>query len=150
MPNTEADTADSGMLDIAVGILRDAQGQVLIAQRRPDTAGAGYWEFPGGKHEADETLVQTLTRELQEELGVTPIQPQHLLSGPNPAAIRPVRLHVWLVTQWHGVPYGREGQRVIWCPRAELTQWALLPGNQPLLDALDTAVSQLSTVARRL
>lgn len=132
MPNTAADA----VLDIAVGILRDASGRVLIACRRSGTVGAGLWEFPGGKHEPGETMRVTLVRELQEELGITPLQPQPLICMRNPAAMRPVRLHVWLITQWQGTAHGREGQRIEWCPPAELPQWQLLPGNQALLNAL--------------
>lgn len=136
-PNTEAEPVDDGqVLDIAVGILRDARGRVLIAQRRPGTLGAGYWEFPGGKHEPGETIETTLIRELQEELGITPHPERRLVRMRNPAAMRAVRLHVWLITDWHGTPYGREGQRVTWCPQAELADWNLLPGNRALLNAL--------------
>lgn len=136
-PNTEADTAaEDDVLDIAVGIVQAADGRVLIAQRRAGTMGAGYWEFPGGKHEPGETMQATLVRELQEELGITPLQPQHLIRMRNPAAMRPVRLHVWLVTDWQGRPYGREGQRIEWCQQANLTDWKLLPGNRALLNAL--------------
>lgn len=140
MPNIAAESGNFGdsdaVLDIAVGIIRDAQGRILIAQRRPGTLGAGFWEFPGGKHEAGEAMHTTLARELQEELGITPLQPQHLIRMRNPAAMRPVRLHVWLVTQWQGQAHGREGQRVEWCPQNELMNYELLPGNRPLLNAL--------------
>lgn len=135
-PNTEADTAADDVLDIAVGIVQAADGRVLIAQRRAGTMGAGYWEFPGGKHEPGEIMQATLVRELQEELGITPLQPQHLIRMRNPAAMRPIRLHVWLVTEWQGRPYGREGQRIEWCQQANLTDWKLLPGNRALLNAL--------------
>src|SRR5699024_12108401 len=78
----------------------------------------------------------TLTRELQEELGMTPVQPQLLIRMRSSVAMRPVRLHVWLVTQWQGRVHGREGQRIEWCPQRELTDYELLPGNRPLLNAL--------------
>ena len=55
---------------IAVGIVRNEMGQLLIA-RRPDNAMlGGLWEFPGGKQEPGESLADTVFRELQEELGV--------------------------------------------------------------------------------
>ena len=41
-------------LHIAVGIIRDERGRVLISQRRPGTEGEGQWEFPGGKREPRE------------------------------------------------------------------------------------------------
>ena len=52
----------------AAVIIRD--GRVLIAKRRSGATLAGKWEFPGGKVEPDETMVQCLKRELDEESGV--------------------------------------------------------------------------------
>ncbi|MEM9776527.1 MAG: A/G-specific adenine glycosylase, partial [Chloroflexota bacterium] len=46
------------------------EGRFLIAQRPLDGLLGGLWEFPGGKLEAGETLVQALVREIQEELNV--------------------------------------------------------------------------------
>lgn len=129
-------TAAQAMLDIAVGILRDERGNLLLAQRRPGTLGAGQWEFPGGKHEPGETLQATLARELDEELGITPRTRQPLIRMHNGRAALRVRLHVWLITDWQGMPYGREGQRLVWCPQDELPRYDLLPGNQALLNAL--------------
>jgi 8-oxo-dGTP diphosphatase len=43
---------------------------VFLARRAQDQKLAGFWEFPGGKVEPDETLQECLIRELQEEFGV--------------------------------------------------------------------------------
>jgi len=56
---------------VVVGIIRNPHGQVLIQQRPEGKDLAGYWEFPGGKVEAYETLGIALIREIQEELGLT-------------------------------------------------------------------------------
>ena len=58
----------TALLDIAVGVVSDAQGRVLLASRPAGKPYAGWWEFPGGKVEAGETVPQALARELHEEL----------------------------------------------------------------------------------
>jgi 8-oxo-dGTP diphosphatase len=58
-------------VEVAVGVLIDRKGQFLLTSRPAGKVYAGYWEFPGGKLEAGETVQQALRRELQEELGIT-------------------------------------------------------------------------------
>lgn len=57
-------------LRVVAGILRDAAGRVLLAQRLPGSNHAGRWEFPGGKVEPGENPQEALARELREELGI--------------------------------------------------------------------------------
>ena len=57
--------------EVAVGILIRSNGDFLMTTRPTGKAYAGYWEFPGGKLEANETVVEALRRELIEEIGVT-------------------------------------------------------------------------------
>lgn len=55
------------MISVVCGIVFNPQDQFLIAQRRKPRDGVNYWEFPGGKVEAGETLFAALIREWQEE-----------------------------------------------------------------------------------
>ncbi|MET0311201.1 MAG: NUDIX domain-containing protein, partial [Burkholderiaceae bacterium] len=61
---------DRKAVDVAVGVLLDAEGQFLLTSRPEGKVYAGYWEFPGGKLEAGETVEQALRRELHEEIGI--------------------------------------------------------------------------------
>ena len=61
---------DRSITDVAVGVLIRPDGGFLLTSRPPGKAYAGYWEFPGGKLEAGESVHQALCRELREELGI--------------------------------------------------------------------------------
>ena len=75
----DADQAREGglnraVVDVAVGVLIRPDGDFLLTSRPQGKVYAGYWEFPGGKLEHGETVLQALQRELQEELGITTLQ----------------------------------------------------------------------------
>lgn len=123
-------------LDIAVGVLVDARGHLLTAQRRPDTLGAGYWEFPGGKREEGEAMFDCLAREMAEEIGVTDLTGVPLIRFTHDRGPRPVRLHIWRIDDWTGQPGGREGQRIRWMALDALDEAELLPAADVILAAL--------------
>ena len=64
--------AEPGVLinHVAAGILCDAEGRVLIAERLGGGPFQGLWEFPGGKISDGESALEALSRELAEELGI--------------------------------------------------------------------------------
>jgi 8-oxo-dGTP diphosphatase len=55
---------------LVVAALIEADGKLLVCQRRRTDSFGLMWEFPGGKLEPGETPPEALARELQEELGV--------------------------------------------------------------------------------
>jgi len=59
------------VLNVAVGIIKNQFGEILISQRAKEAHQGGLWEFPGGKLEPGENTYQALKRELFEELGIT-------------------------------------------------------------------------------
>jgi putative intracellular protease/amidase/8-oxo-dGTP pyrophosphatase MutT (NUDIX family) len=54
---------------IALAVLRDAQGRILVVEGRDEAKGETFYRPPGGGIEFAETAVQAATREIQEELG---------------------------------------------------------------------------------
>ena len=58
------------MIEVAAGIIRRADGRVLICRRGEGRHHAHLWEFPGGKLEAGESAGACLARELMEELSL--------------------------------------------------------------------------------
>ena len=124
-------------VEVAVGVLvqRDAQGReadFLLTSRPEGKVYAGYWEYPGGKLEAGETVEQALRRELQEELGITigAAHPWKIEVMDYPHAR--VRLHFCKVYDWQGEFEMREGQQMAW-QGLPVTVQPVLPGTIPVL-----------------
>ena len=127
--------ADRTLVDVAVGVLIRTSGDFLLTSRPPGKAYAGYWEFPGGKLEAGETVAQALTRELIEELGITigAVTPWKVSTVDYPHAL--VRLNFCKVFNWVGELQMREGQSFAW-QRLPVQVEPILPGTVPVLDWL--------------
>lgn len=119
-------------IEVAVGVLIDGDGRFLLTSRPQGKVYAGYWEFPGGKVEAGETIEQALRRELHEELGITigAAQPWQVTTHDYPHAL--VRLHFCKVFVWTGAFEMREGQQMAWADLPVQVQ-PVLPGTVPVL-----------------
>ncbi len=120
------------VVDVAVGVLIRAGGDFLLTSRPPGKVYDGYWEFPGGKLEAGESVEQALRRELIEEIGLTITAPQlwktELVDYPHAL----VRLHFCKVFDWRGELMMHEGQSFAW-QSLPLTVSPVLPGTVPVL-----------------
>lgn len=119
-------------VDVAVGVLIDPDGRFLLTSRPEGKVYAGYWEFPGGKLEAGESVQQALRRELHEELGITigPAMPWKVEIVDYPHAR--VRLHFCKVTTWQGAFEMREAQQMAW-QTLPVAVAPVLPGTVPVL-----------------
>jgi len=124
------------LVTVAVGILIDDAGRVLVTRRAPGAHQGGLWEFPGGKVEEGETLLGALTRELREELGVRVESTEPLLVLEHDYGDKQVRLGVHRVTRWSGQPRGLEGQPLAWQRPEQLRDWAFPAANRPILERL--------------
>jgi 8-oxo-dGTP diphosphatase len=124
---------DRAVVEVAVGVLVRADGAFLLTSRPRGKPYAGYWEFPGGKLEAGESVEQALRRELQEELGIDigEAQPWKIEMVDYPHAL--VRLHFCKVFQWAGALQMREAQSFSW-ESLPVQVGPVLPGTIPVLD----------------
>lgn len=122
--------------DVAAGILCDADGRVLIAERLGDGPFTGLWEFPGGKLVAGESAGDALSRELAEELGIEVIASSPLLHLRHEYEDRIVTIDFFIVSEWNCEPVGREGQAIEWVPTELLDADKLLPADRPVIEAL--------------
>ena len=129
-------TAPAPMLHVMAGILRDAAGRVLLAQRPPGKHLAGMWEFPGGKIEPGESPWHALVRELREELGIDVEDGQPLIRIPWRYEKGELCLDAWLVERWDGEPTSLEGQALQWAEPHAVDLAMLAPADRPILQAL--------------
>ncbi|MES2415467.1 MAG: NUDIX domain-containing protein [Pseudomonadota bacterium] len=121
------------VVDVAVGVLVQPNGDFLLTSRPAGKVYEGYWEFPGGKLEAGESVEQALRRELQEEINIT-IAAVHTWKTEMvdyPHAL--VQLHFCKVFEWSGELQMREGQSFAW-QSLPVTVQPVLPGAIPVLD----------------
>ena len=126
---------DRKVVDVAVGILIRPNGEFLLTTRPPGKVYEGYWEFPGGKLEAGETVELALRRELQEEIGITiaAVYPWKVELVDYPHAL--VRLNFCKVLAWEGELQMHEGQTFAW-QSLPVHVKPVLPGTTPVLEWL--------------
>ena len=141
----------SNVIDAAVGVIQDKNGLVLLAERPAGKPWAGYWEFPGGKVEVNETPELALKRELQEELGITvtlcypwltrtfDYPAKYDTSGNLESLAKTVKLHFFVVVDWLGEPKGLEQQVLSWQNPKKITVHPILPANAPIFSGLGLA-----------
>ncbi|MFN5349705.1 MAG: NUDIX domain-containing protein [Polaromonas sp.] len=124
--------ADRKTVDVAVGVLVKPNGDFLLTSRPSGKVYEGYWEFPGGKLEAGETVEQALRRELIEEIGITiggaTAWKVELVDYPHAL----VRLNFCKVFDWTGELHMREGQAFAW-QGLPVAVAPVLPGTVPVL-----------------
>ena len=125
--------AHQNAVDVAVGVLVRSDGAFLLTSRPTGKVYSGYWEFPGGKLEAGESVEQALRRELQEEIGIEvgEVHPWRVEMVDYPHAL--VRLHFCKVFRWEGDLQMRESQMFSW-EQLPVQVQPVLPGTVPVLE----------------
>ncbi len=123
-------------IHVAVGVIINASRHVLISLRGAHQHQGNCWEFPGGKVEAGEAVVDSLSRELEEELGIRAQQYEPLCQIEHRYSDKHVLLDVWWVTAISGQIEAREGQQWRWVPAQELTNYTFPAANAPILRAI--------------
>lgn len=126
---------------VVVAVVINANNEVLIAKRPLQKHCGGLWEFPGGKIHDGESELQALTRELQEECGITIEAAERFCEITHDYLEKSVRLLVWRVTRFSGEAQGLEGQVIRWVTTTDLINYEFPAANQAILLRLQQRVS---------
>lgn len=90
--------------------------RVLMAMKKRGH-GEGKWNGPGGKLEPGETPLEAAAREVQEEIGVTPLLRRQLgIVTYHDPEFGNFSAHVFRCTSWKGEPVETEEMRPQWFP----------------------------------
>jgi len=125
--------AEDNMVQVVVGIIPNSSKEILVTQRPRQKSYSGYWEFPGGKIEKNESVYQALVRELKEELDIEVLaaEPWKKLDYTYPEKI--IKLDLWIVKQFRRELKGMEQQAFQWVALEKLTAIHFLPANKIIL-----------------
>ncbi|WP_373533114.1 A/G-specific adenine glycosylase [Vampirovibrio sp.] len=120
---------------IAVGIIWNDH-QVLIQQRPENGLLGGLWEFPGGKQEPEETLEQTVFREIKEELGIEVTVGEKITAVKHAYTHFKITLHAYHCAYLGGEPKSLASQGWQWVSPDALEQFAFPKANKTVLTQL--------------
>ncbi|MCT8971474.1 (deoxy)nucleoside triphosphate pyrophosphohydrolase [Microbaculum marinisediminis] len=131
-------TAGRPLVLVAAVALVDVDGRVLIARRPMGKPMEGLWEFPGGKVEPGETPEDALTRELEEELGITVhdscLAPLTFASHGYESFH--LLMPLFVCRRWKGDVRPLEGQELAWVRPLRLGDYPMPPADLPLVPML--------------
>ena len=132
----QTDLTAKPAIQVAVMVLEDGNGRVLLTQRAKGKHLGGFWEFPGGKIETGETPSAALARECQEELQYTPSSPQHILTIAHDYENISVQLWVFHERNLKAQITPAEQQPMQWVPIKKLTTMQLPAANAAIVHHL--------------
>ena len=125
-----------------VACILKRKDKVLISSRPMGKEFSGYYEFPGGKVKAREFLLESLKREILEELGVI-INLERVIFLKSYKIVqikRKLNLNFFVCTDWSGKIKSKEGQNINWVLVDELNGYEFLKSNKKFIDCLSYLV----------
>lgn len=125
------------MILVTAAIITD-ESKILIARRGPEKHLAGFWEFPGGKIEKDETPEECLKREIKEELGldieIKSFFMENVYQYPN----KKILLKAYLCKRLSGSIVLKDHDKIEWVDIIEIDNYKFAPADIAFIDKLKT------------
>jgi mutator protein MutT len=119
---------------IVVAAVIERGGRYLIALRPKEKRYGGMWEFPGGKLDPGESLLDGARREVREELGIEVAsigEPLEIICDPGSE----FAIH-FVETEVSGTPKPLEHTELRWCSQEELRTMHLAPADARFVELL--------------
>ena len=121
----------------AIAVIMDEQKRVLITQRALHLSKGGYWEFPGGKLELNESPELALIREVHEEVGLDIVSYHYLGEVHHSYDTYEVILYGYVIHQYRGEARCCESQLGIrWVSLDKLSDYDFPEANRQLIEKL--------------
>lgn len=128
-------------MKVAVAIILDKQGKVLITKRSMDLDHGGFWEFPGGKVEKDELPAEALVRETREEVGIDALDYSFLGEIVHHYETKTVHLLAYVIQKYQGEARCCESQLALsWVNRSELKHFTFPAANLGIIEMVESFV----------
>jgi len=124
-------------LQVVCGILVKNRRLATFRRKGGGENVAGKWEFPGGKVEPSESLIQALTRELQEELSISVLSTSSVGYVDWDYPELSLRLHVFIVSEWEGEIILHEHAGVLWDFYSEVENQDLAGADREILKKIE-------------
>lgn len=129
-------------MKVAVAVIIDSAGRILITRRSLKASHGGFWEFPGGKLEENEMPLSALKREISEEVGLDIIQAEFLIQIKHSYGTKDVELFVFCVNNYEGTALCRESQMdICWVSLEEITNFEFPEANKQIIDLLYSKIA---------
>ncbi|GCE58808.1 8-oxo-dGTP diphosphatase MutT [Microcystis aeruginosa] len=126
---------------IGVAVIRDDRDLILIDRRLAKGLLGGFWEFPGGKIEGNETVQECIKREILEEIGIEIAVDSHLITIDHTYSHFRVNLQVYNCRYLSGQARAIECEEIRWVTIEELDNYTFPAANQEIIRALKDMVN---------
>jgi 8-oxo-dGTP diphosphatase/A/G-specific adenine glycosylase len=126
---------------IGVAVIRDDRDLILIDRRLAKGLLGGFWEFPGGKIEGNETVQECIKREILEEIGIEIAVDSHLITIDHTYSHFRVNLQVYNCRYLSGQARAIECEEIRWVTIQELDNYTFPAANQEIIRALKDMVN---------
>ena len=122
-------------IEVAAGLIFRGR-KLLISQRKKGSHLGGFWEFPGGKREGNESWQECLSRELLEELSIRVRVEEKISESHHTYPEKAIHIAFFRCALTGGEPVSAEGQNIRWVSRDELENFAFPEADAALVGLL--------------